>query len=85
LIGFDNAHGVAAAGSRFNKRQATTDHWHRDGSDPGRPYPFKDAASLIEDFLNEVKRVLESLRIPVEIVEAGEEGGTNDRIQSSKP
>jgi hypothetical protein len=75
LIGFDNAHGVPAAGSRFSKRQVAADHWHRSGDDPGRPYPFKDAASLIEDFLNEVRRVLESLGIQVEVVE---EGGTND-------
>jgi hypothetical protein len=78
LIGFDNAHGVPAAGSRFNKRQAAADHWHRSGDDPGRPYPFKDAAGLIEDFPNEVRRVLESLGIPVEIVEASEEGGKDD-------
>jgi hypothetical protein len=78
LIGFDNAHGVPAAGSRFNKRQVAADHWHRSGDDPGRPYPFKDAAGLIEDFLNEVRRVLESLGIPVEIVEVSEEGGKDD-------
>ena len=71
LIGFDNAHGVPAVGSRFNRRQAAADHWHRSGDDPGRPYPFKDAASLIEDFLNEVRRVLESLGIQVEVVEEG--------------
>jgi len=71
LVGFDNAHGVPAAGSRFNRRQGAADHWHRSGDDPGRPYPFKDAASLIEDFLNEVRRVLESLGIQVEGVEEG--------------
>jgi len=75
LIGFDNAHRVPAAGSRFNKRQVAADHWHRSGDDPGRPYPFKDAASLIEDFLNEVRRVLESLGIQVEIVEEGGKDG----------
>jgi hypothetical protein len=78
LIGFDNAHGVPAAGSRFNRRQAAADHWHRSGDDPGRPYPFKDAAGLIEDFLDEVRRVLESRGIPVEVVETGEAGGTDD-------
>jgi hypothetical protein len=71
LIGFDNAHAVRAAGSRFNKRQIVADHWHRSGDDPGRPYFFKDATSLIEDFLDEVKRVLEGLGTPVEISEEG--------------
>ncbi len=71
LIGFDNAHGVPAAGSRFNRRPVAADHWHRSADDPGRPYPFKDAAGLIEDFLNDVRRVLESLGIQVEIVEEG--------------
>jgi len=68
LMGFDNAHGVAAAGSRFNRRQASADHWHRSGDDPGRPYAFRDAAGLVEDFLDEVGRVLESRGIPVDIV-----------------
>jgi len=75
LIGFDNAHGVPAAGSRFNKRQIAADHRHRSLDDPGGPYPFKDAASLIEDFLNEVRRVLESLGIQVEVVEEGATDG----------
>ena len=78
LVGFDNAHGVTAAGSRFNKRPVAADHWHRSGDDAGRPYPFKDAASLIEDFLNEARRVLESLGIPVEVVDTGTEGGKDD-------
>lgn len=78
LIGFDNAHAVPAIGSRFLRRLVAADHWHRSGDDPGRPYPFKDAASLIEDFLDEVKRALESRGIPVDIVETSEAGGKND-------
>jgi hypothetical protein len=77
LLGFDNAHGVQAVGSRFNKRQVAADHWHRSADDTGRPYPFKDAASLIEDFLDEVRRILESLGIPVEVIAAGDEGDTD--------
>ena len=78
LIGFDNAHAVRPAGARFNKRHIVADHWHRSGDDPGRPYAFKNAAGLIEDFLDEVKRVLESFGIPVEIVGVSEEGDKND-------
>ena len=68
LLGFDNAHGVAATGSRFHRRPAAADHWHRSGDDPGRPYAFRDPASPVEDFLDEVARVLASRGIPVDIV-----------------
>lgn len=43
LIGFDNAHNVPAKGSRFKKRPKAMDHWHRTGTDEGRPCAFKDA------------------------------------------
>lgn len=58
LVGFDNAHGVPAAGSRRKRRPAAHDHWHRTEEDPGRPYAFKDAETLIDDFFDEVERVL---------------------------
>jgi hypothetical protein len=59
LVGFDNAHGVTRAGSRFRKRQAAADHWHRTESDEGRPYEFVSADRLLEDFFREVGRVLD--------------------------
>jgi Family of unknown function (DUF6516) len=58
LIGFDNAHGVAARGSRFQKRGAVRDHWHRTGEDIGRPYAFTTADQLLADFFEEARRVL---------------------------
>lgn len=58
LVGFDNAHGVADAGSRFKPKPLSSDHWHRTETDPGRPYQFKDAETLIDDFFDEVERVL---------------------------
>jgi hypothetical protein len=58
LIGFDNAHSVAAVGSRFNERAAAADHWHRTHIDEGRPYEFIDADTLLRDFFREVRRVL---------------------------
>lgn len=73
LIGFDNAHGVPAKGSRFKRRPKATDHWHRTETDPGRPYSFKDAETLIDDFFDEVERVLRERGIPFETVET--EGG----------
>jgi hypothetical protein len=61
LIGFDNAHGVAAVGSPFNERPVTSDHWHRTQTDEGRPYAFINADTLLRDFFREVRRVLAEL------------------------
>jgi hypothetical protein len=58
LVGFDNAHGVPTRGSRFRAAPQASDHWHRTETDPGQPYAFKNAETLIEDFFNEVERVL---------------------------
>jgi hypothetical protein len=64
LVGFDNAHGVPAPGSKFRKRPEAVDHWHRDENDLGRPYVFVSAETLIEDFQREVERVLTERGIP---------------------
>lgn len=58
LIGFDNAHETRRAGSRFKRAPEAADHRHRTERDPGRPYAFKDADTLIVDFFDEVERVL---------------------------
>jgi hypothetical protein len=50
LVGFDNAHSVPAAGSRFKRPAEARDHWHRTENDPGRPYAYKDADTLLQDF-----------------------------------
>ena len=70
LIGFDNAHAVAPPGGRYKRKALATDHWHRTESDPGRPYAFKNAATLIDDFFDEVERVLTERGIPFQAVEA---------------
>lgn len=68
LIGFDNAHGVDPAGSRFRRRPDAHDHWHRTETDPGRPYRFIDAETLIDDFFNEVERVLKEKGISSAVI-----------------
>jgi hypothetical protein len=72
LIGFDNAHDVPAKGARFKRRPKATDHWHQTENDPGRPYEFKDAATLIDDFLDEVERVLSERGIGTTVVKVEE-------------
>jgi hypothetical protein len=76
LVGFDNAHGVRAAGSKFKRLPQASDHWHRTENDPGRPYRFKDAATLIDDFFDEVERVLSERGIGMEVVNVEETGGS---------
>ena len=68
LVGYDNAHGVPAKGSRFRRRETASDHWHRTENDPGRPYRFKDAETLIDDFFNEVERVLAEYGVGMAVV-----------------
>jgi hypothetical protein len=72
LVGFDNAHGVPALGSRFAKRSSGSDHWHRTEADPGRPYTFKDADTLLQDFFREVRRVLDERGISDAVVQVEE-------------
>ena len=68
LVGFDNAHGVAGTGSRVGKRTEAHDHWHRTEDDPGRPYRFIDAETLIDDFFAEVERTLEEHGIATMVI-----------------
>ena len=53
-------------------RDAEIDHWHRTESDPERPYAFKDANTLLQDFFREVRRVLAERGISETVVEVEE-------------
>lgn len=64
LVRFDNAHAVAHRGGRYVQSQRAFDHWHRTERDPGQPYRFSTAAQLLEDFWEEVKRVMTERGIP---------------------
>jgi hypothetical protein len=68
LVGFDNAHTISTRGSRSKKRPVTADHWHRTPADPGRPYQFKNAEKLIDDFFDEVERVLTHRGVPFDVI-----------------
>ncbi len=60
LLGFDNAHGVKPPKrKRFSGRQLAYDHRHRHVRDKGVAYEFTSPQKLLEDFFNEVDRVLE--------------------------
>jgi len=68
LVGFDNAHSVPVPGSSLKRQPPASDHWHRTENDPGRPYEFKDTETLIEDFFDEVERVLRERGIGTTVV-----------------
>ena len=71
LVGFDNAH-RPPKGARLRKRPPSHDHWHRAEQDPGRPYAFKDASALIDDFFREVERVLQDRGVGPTVVRVAE-------------
>jgi len=56
LVGFDNAHGVRESQGPGGKSRGPVDHRHR--METVRPYRFKDAATLVEDFWVEVDKLL---------------------------
>ena len=72
LIGYDNAHGVAAVGSRYKDRPEAHDHYHRTETEAGRPYKFRNVETLIDDFFNAVERVLEDHGISSTVIEVEE-------------
>jgi len=63
LIGFDNAHNVRPAGSRFKHagKRFPYDHRHRHALDEGVLYEFDTAYQLVSDFYAEVDRVLKEV------------------------
>ncbi|MFZ5702957.1 MAG: toxin-antitoxin system TumE family protein [Pseudomonadota bacterium] len=56
IVGFDNAHAVTTGSGPGAKKAPAFDHKHRLRTI--RPYEYKDAASLLEDFWNEVETAL---------------------------
>jgi hypothetical protein len=63
---------VPAAGSRFKRPPEARDHWHRTESDPGRPYAYKDADTLLQDFFREVRRILTDRGISEDVIKVEE-------------
>ena len=69
VLGFDNAHVVPHAGSRFIAPPVESDHWHRAETDEGRPYLFVSADQLIADFFEAVVAKLTALGQSFEVKE----------------
>lgn len=73
LLGFDNAHGVPAQGGAYKARPVAHDHWHRTDRDKGRPYEFRSALQLVQDFLDEVERVLHERGVSMVMIKREDE------------
>lgn len=58
VLGYDNAHGIKPKRNRYRARKVTWDHKHQD--EKVMPYEYKNAAQLVEDFWNDVNRILDS-------------------------
>jgi hypothetical protein len=56
VFGIDNAHPVQSRRGPSGRRSAARDHLHRDES--VRPYAYRGAESLLEDFWREVDAIL---------------------------
>lgn len=56
LVGFDNAHPVRERTGPGTRKRGESDHRHRLRA--SRAYNYKDAATLLEDFWDEVDRIL---------------------------
>jgi hypothetical protein len=82
LLGFDNAHSVPPSGGRYKAKPVAHDHWHRNEKDEGRPYQFESAFDLVQDFLNEVERVLGERGVSAVMVDTKDQ--TDAEAQSSE-
>ncbi len=78
LIGFDNAHRVKGKAGQYKKRSKAYDHWHRIGKGPARPYEFKDAATLIDDFFDAVEQLLGKRGVGMTVIKVEDARNRNE-------
>ena len=62
IIGFDNAHEIEYGAKQNVAPLKTYDHWHCDENDTGKPYNYKNAGKLFEDFCIEVGKKINQMR-----------------------
>jgi hypothetical protein len=56
VICYDNAHPVAGATGPAKRRTGASDHVHKGGKP--KPYAYRDAVALLEDFWGDVYKIL---------------------------
>jgi hypothetical protein len=83
LLGFDNAHAPPRAGP-YKAKAVAHDHWHRTQKDKGRPYLFRSAVQLIQDFLDEVERILGERGVSAAMIEGKDQANAGSQAKSAK-
>ena len=63
-VRFDNAHTVGKHGRGYTKTPDAWDHRHQNGNGPLQVYRFQGVPTLLDDFWNEVKCVLDEKGLP---------------------
>jgi len=56
VLGFDNAHAFKPKKNRYGARKITWDHKHK--MEKVHPYEFESASQLLEDFWEDVEKIL---------------------------
>ena len=56
ILGYDNAHGIKPKKKKYSAKRLVWDHRHE--KKIVEPYEFEDASQLLEDFWNDVDRIL---------------------------
>ncbi len=84
LLGFDNAHGVPPRGGRYKAKPVAHDHWHRTDKDKGRPYEFRSAFDLVQDFLDEVERVLRERGVSAVMIDEKDQADAGTKAEGSE-
>ena len=63
IMGFDNAHAPKSRKrGKFKGRIVAYDHRHKSAKDKGTPYIFSSAQQLLEDFFNEVNKIMKEVK-----------------------
>ena len=57
VLGYDNAHKFKTGTKGFGDKKTEWDHKHEENK--VKPYKFESAGQLLEDFWNDVKRIIE--------------------------
>jgi Family of unknown function (DUF6516) len=84
VLEFDNAHSVSPPGNRYKVKAIAHDHWHRTEKDKGRPYAFRLALQLVQDFLDEVERILRERGVSAVMIEHGDQTDAGSQAQGTK-
>ena len=57
VLGYDNAHHIKAARKKYGAKRVTWDHRHE--RERVEPYAFESAVQLLEDFWEDVERIID--------------------------